>query len=194
MRHLKLFEEFTENKPIIIDAKMTELKELIDSVDDGLLYEWENKNDHEVIINFNFNNDSIKYELKLDEMYIIKIVNEEIDFQENIESVDEGLDIIEKDIHDILGISEAKRGRPKSGRKVPGKYLTKNRKLMKKEIEEFQGKDTYKKDWDADYKSGKGGQGKRHETKKSAAHPNPVISLGLTPNSSQKSFALSLNH
>lgn len=174
MRHLKLFEEFTENKPSIIDAKMTELKELIDSVDDGLLYEWENKNDHEVIINFNFNNDSIKYELKLDEMYIIKIVNEEIDFQENIESVDEGLDIIEKDIHDILGISEAKRGRPKSGRtksgrKVPGKYLTKNRKLMKKEIEEFSGKDVYKKDWDADYKSGKGGKGKRHETKKSAA-------------------------
>ena len=73
----------------------------------------------------------------------------------------------------ILGVSEAKRGRPKSGRtksgrKVPGKYLTKNRKLMKKEIEEFQGKDTYKKDWDADYKSGKGGKGKRHETKKSA--------------------------
>ena len=37
MRHLKLFEEFTENKTSIIDAKMTELKELIDSVDDDLL-------------------------------------------------------------------------------------------------------------------------------------------------------------
>lgn len=112
MRHLKLFEEFTENKTSIIDAKMTELKELIDSVDDGLLYEWENKNDHEVVINFNFSDDSIKYELKLDEMYITKVVNEEIDFQENIKSVDEGLDIIEKDIHDILGISEAKRLKP----------------------------------------------------------------------------------
>jgi len=30
---------------------------------------------------------------------------------------------------------------------------------MKKEIEEFQGKDTYKKDWNADYKSGKDGKG-----------------------------------
>lgn len=40
---------------------------------------------------------------------------------------------------------------------------------MKKEIEEFSGKKTYKSEWDADYKSGKGGQGKRHETKKSAA-------------------------
>lgn len=40
---------------------------------------------------------------------------------------------------------------------------------MRKEIEEFKGKDTYKKDWDADYKSGKGGEGKRVKTKKSAA-------------------------
>ena len=40
---------------------------------------------------------------------------------------------------------------------------------MKKEIEEFRGTDKYKKDWDADYKSGKGGKGKRVETKTSAA-------------------------
>ena len=40
---------------------------------------------------------------------------------------------------------------------------------MKKEIDEFRGKDKYKKDWDADYKSGKGGEGERHDTKKSAA-------------------------
>lgn len=173
MKWIKLFEEFKEVS--IIDAKMGELKDLIDSVGDNtLLYEWENKNDHEVIINFNFNDDVIKYELKLDEMSVIKVINGEMYFQEVIESIDEGLDIVEEDIYNILGISEARRGRPKSGRtksgrKVPGKYLTKNRKLMKKEIEEFQGKDTYKKDWDADYKSGKGGQGKRHETKKSAA-------------------------
>ena len=39
---------------------------------------------------------------------------------------------------------------------------------MKKEIDEFRGKDKYKKDWDADYKSGKGGKGERNDTKKSA--------------------------
>jgi hypothetical protein len=168
--------EFVENSDNIIDIKMTELKELIDSVSEGhnLLYEWKNKDNHEIIINFNWDDLSIRYEFNVDDMFISKIANEKIDFQKSIDSIDEALDIIEKDIHNIIGISEAKRGRPKSGRtksgrKVPGKYLTKNRRLMKKEIEEFQGKDTYKKDWDADYKSGKGGKGKRHETKKSAA-------------------------
>ena len=40
---------------------------------------------------------------------------------------------------------------------------------MKKEIDKFRGKKEYKKDWDADYTSGKGGEGKRVKTKKSAA-------------------------
>ena len=40
---------------------------------------------------------------------------------------------------------------------------------MKKEIDRFVGKKEYKKDWDADYNSGKGGEGKRVKTKKSAA-------------------------
>ena len=40
---------------------------------------------------------------------------------------------------------------------------------MKKEIDKYAGKDEYKKDWDADYKSSKGGEGKRYKTKKSSA-------------------------
>jgi hypothetical protein len=55
------------------------------------------------------------------------------------------------------------------GKKIPGKYLTKNPSAMKKEIDKYRGKKEYKKDWDADYKSGKGGKGKRVKTKKSAA-------------------------
>lgn len=55
------------------------------------------------------------------------------------------------------------------GKKIPGKYLTKNPGKMKKEIDRFRGKREYKKDWDADYTSGKGGEGKRVKTKKSAA-------------------------
>lgn len=57
----------------------------------------------------------------------------------------------------------------KKGKSVPKKYLTKNKKAMKKEIDEFRGKDNYKTEWDADYKSAKGGKGKRHKTKKSTA-------------------------
>lgn len=55
------------------------------------------------------------------------------------------------------------------GRKIPGKYLTKNPGKMKKEIHQFRGKKEYKKDWDADYVSGKGGVEERVKTKKSAA-------------------------
>lgn len=49
-----------------------------------------------------------------------------------------------------------------SGLKEKGKYGSKE--AMKREIKKFQGTDTYKKDWDADYKDGK-----RIKTKKSAA-------------------------
>lgn len=177
MRHLKLFEEFVEKfDNDVIDAKMTELRELVDGFSDGqnLIYEWENKDDHQILINFTSDELSVRYEFDIDSMVVTKVIDDEVIFSDNVESIDEGLDIIEKDIHNILGVSEAKRGRPKaertkSGRKVPGKYLTKNKKAMKKEIEEFQGSSNYKTEWDADYKSGKGGSGSRYKTKKSAA-------------------------
>jgi hypothetical protein len=152
-----------------------DLKELIDSFTEGhtILYEWQNKDNHQVVINFSYDDISSKYEIDFDNGLIVKVVNSEV---ENIsfDTTEEALDIVEKEIHSVLSISESRKGRPKSdktttGQKVPGKYLTKNKKLMKKEIEEFQGKDSYKKDWDADYKSGKGGKGKRWETKKSDA-------------------------
>jgi len=63
----------------------------------------------------------------------------------------------------------AKSERSASGKKVPAKYLTKNKSAMKKEIDKYSGKDVYKSQWDADYKSGKGGIGKRYKTKESAA-------------------------
>lgn len=69
----------------------------------------------------------------------------------------------------LKSFNEKKGERTEKGNFVPNKYLTKDKKLMKKEIDEFRGKDKYKKDWDADYKSGKGGKGERHDTKKSAA-------------------------
>lgn len=283
-----LKEEFIENSHSVIDAKMEELNDLISNLSDGnnIMYQWESKENNELVINFLFNDLSIRYELNIKNLEVNKVVGDEIDFTESVDSIDEALDIVEKDIHNILGISEsykgqydssikesdvspivdrikkisemsivdneadienlidslemslmsydevvvesvidltlfnypdisedkisdkivslgdeimsrygtepiqvirafedlfeelskfyvmekrAKSGKTKSGRKVPGKYLTKNRKLMTKEIDEFQGKDDYKKNWDADYKSGQGGKGKRWETKKSAS-------------------------
>jgi hypothetical protein len=167
--------EFVNNPDSLIDAKMQELKDLVDSVSDGqnMIYEWENKKDHQLSVSFSTGELSVKYEFDIDDLYITKTAGDVIDFQTNVESMDEGLDMIEKDIQGILGISESRKGRPKAqrykGRKIPGKYLTKNPSQMKKEIDTFRGKKEYKKDWDADYKSGKGGEGKRVKTKKSAA-------------------------
>lgn len=170
MRIIKLFREFIENHDNVIDAKMQELKDLIDGMsDDSLIYEWENKSDHEIVINFTRGDLSIRYEFDIDQMSIAKFAGDSPDFQANVESIDEGLDMIEKDILGILGISERVKAQRYKGRKIPGKYLTKNPGKMKKEIDTFRGKKEYKKDWDADYSSGKGGQGKRVKTKKSAA-------------------------
>jgi hypothetical protein len=61
-------------------------------------------------------------------------------------------------------------GKKYKGRHIPKKYLTGPQPgKMKKEIDKFRGKKEYKKDWDADYNSGKGGVGKRVKTKKSKA-------------------------
>ena len=285
--------EFVENSDSIVDVKMKELKDLIDGMSDGqnMIYEWENKQDHQLSVSFSTGELSIKYEFDIDDLMITKTAGDTIDFQTKVESIDEGLDMIEKDIQSILGVSESseysssinesevesvikrilnfskidvmnntsdKEGiiegmeealsmfdketidlvidtilfgeddkswkewiikevirvgdkimskygtepkqvlnaydeafnylrrnfdweedeeiveeRVKSqrykGRKIPGKYLTKNPGKMKKEIDTFIGKKEYKKDWDADYTSGKGGEGKRVKTKKSAA-------------------------
>jgi hypothetical protein len=67
-------------------------------------------------------------------------------------------------------IEERVKSQRYKGRKIPGKYLAGPQPgKMKKEIDKFRGKKEYKKDWDADYNSGKGGVGKRVKTKKSKA-------------------------
>lgn len=98
--------EFVESSSNIIDDKMSEIKELINNVSNGnnFIYEWENKNDHSLLITFGMNNINVRYEFDIDELFISKIVNEMVDFSENVGSISEGLDLIEKDIHHILDI------------------------------------------------------------------------------------------
>ena len=100
--------EFVENDSII-DVKMQELKDLVEGISDGqnFIYEWENKNDHQLLVNFSTGELSIRYEFDIDDLIITKVVGETVDFTENVESIDEGLDMIEKDIQMILGISES---------------------------------------------------------------------------------------
>jgi len=134
-----------------------------------LMYHWENKNDEAIVITFQFNGVALKYDFDVDEGVLTKTSDDEIEFEEMVESEEEGLEMIEKDIQMMLGISERVKAQRYKGKKIPGKYLTKNPSKMKKEIDTYRGKKEYKKDWDADYKSGKGGVGKRVKTKKSAA-------------------------
>jgi hypothetical protein len=151
--------EFVESESYI-DAKMSELKDLVNNATDGnnIIYEWENKDDHELIVTFSTGELSIRYDFDIDDLHVTKTAGSNVDFQTSVESIEEGLDIIEKDIQSILGIAEA--------RKIPKKYLTHKPKAMKKEIETFRGKKEYKKDWEADYDKR---SNKRIKTKKSAA-------------------------
>jgi hypothetical protein len=169
--------EFVESDGYI-DARMQELKDLLDGIstdENSILYEWENEDDHHLTVSFSVGELSVRYDFDIDDLHLTKAAGESIDFQAPVESIEEGIEMIEQDIKSILDIEEsilfearAKAQRYK-GRKIPGKYLTKNPGKMKKEIDRFVGKKEYKKDWDADYTSGKGGEGKRVKTKKSAA-------------------------
>ena len=151
--------EFVESTGLI-DAKMQELKDLIDGMSDGqnLIYEWENKDDHQLLVNFTTGDLSLRYEFDIDDLHVTKIAGDTVDYKKDVESMEEGLDLIEKDIQSILGIDEK--------RKIPKKYLTHKPKAMEKEIETFRGKKEYKKDWEADIDKR---SNKRIKTKKSAA-------------------------
>ncbi len=92
-----------------IGSKMQELKDLVDGVSNGqnFIYEWESKNDHQLLVNFSTVELSIRYEFDIDDLILTKVVGEKVDFTDKVESIEEGLDMIEKDIQLILGVSES---------------------------------------------------------------------------------------
>lgn len=95
-------------------------------------------------------------EINLNDYDVVNVEDEYLNFPESL--LDEG---------------KAKASKTKSGRKVPGKYLTKDKAAMKKEIErvsKLKSDDpaAYSK-WEADYKARNTKSGKPHKTKKSAA-------------------------
>jgi hypothetical protein len=183
MKYLKIFEEFVG--PIDLEYVNTKMDELSDLVSEysGISFEYniesnrENENLQGILKVNLIATDTIaqiSWELDLDSPHlIVKEIGDSDELEEiynsHLSSVEEGLDVIEKHIYDIFEISERVKAQRYKGKKIPGKYLTKNPSKMKKEIDTYRGKKEYKKDWDADYSSGKGGKGKRVKTKKSAA-------------------------
>lgn len=111
--------EFVESEGYI-NSKMSELKDLVDSATDGnnIIYEWENKEDHELVVTFSTGDISIKYDFDIDDLYIVKTAGDNIDFQTNVNSIEAGIEIIEKDIQSILGISESYVGEWSSSIKI----------------------------------------------------------------------------
>jgi endo-1,4-beta-D-glucanase Y len=98
--------EFIENSDNIIDIKMQEIRTLINGVSDGqnIVYEWENKEDHQLMVNFTKDELSIRYEFDIDDLIVTKIVGDTVDFTNNVQSISDGLSTIEKDIHMVLSI------------------------------------------------------------------------------------------
>jgi hypothetical protein len=87
---------------------MEKLKKILDDITgNNIIYTWENNNDKELIVTFSTDELSVKYQFDIDDLMVTKTAGDTIDFDTKVESIDEGLDMIEKDIQSILGISES---------------------------------------------------------------------------------------
>ena len=124
-----------------------------------------------MVLDFVWEDVAVKYDLDVDDLFVEKTFGGKVDFKKKVDTLEDAMILIEDDLKVIMPgtVDERVKSQRYKGHKIPGKYLTKNPGKMKKEIDTFRDKKVYKKDWDADYKSGKGGVGKRVKTKKSSA-------------------------
>jgi hypothetical protein len=94
-----------------INAKMQELSDLLKNSTNGsdLMYQWEGDNDNELIVNFVIDDNPIRFEFEIDDLFMMKIVGNKIDFSKKVSSVDEGLSMIEKEIQQLIGVMEDRK-------------------------------------------------------------------------------------
>ena len=75
-KYTEFIREFFDGGENILNVKMQELKELVDSVGgQAFMYEWENKNDHELFVNFTSNELVLRYEFDIDDLMLKKIAS-----------------------------------------------------------------------------------------------------------------------
>jgi hypothetical protein len=109
---VKRFKQFVNenvnNPDSYLDSKMQEIKDMIAGIDSStsLIYDWENKNDHELYVNFSKDELTIRYEFDIDDLKLTKIAGGVTDFQTAVDSIDAGINMIESDINSILGVNE----------------------------------------------------------------------------------------
>jgi len=182
MKHLKLFEEFIDFNLDWVSAKMNELSDLVSDFSNiEFKYHIEKVKDNEdlqglLVIELTATDANITLIWTID-LDSPSITIEEIEGDEHekiydskLESIEQALDLVEKNIQDLFDFNERVKAQRYKGKKIPGKYLAgPHPGKMKKEIDKYRGKSEYKKEWDADYTTGKGGKGKRVKTKKSSA-------------------------
>ena len=61
-KYIEFIKEFVESEDDVIGTKMQELKDLVDGISHGenLIYEWENKEDHQLYVNFSVGELSVR--------------------------------------------------------------------------------------------------------------------------------------
>ena len=133
MKHIKKFNSFKINELksndiniSYITSKMEELKDIVSTQSENLLeYSFDSKIDifdeddvnletsiesesEDILkINLYLTEEEIIYEIDLENLKLTKIENEEeVQYEHNLLDIDEGLDIIEKEIYQYLGVSE----------------------------------------------------------------------------------------
>lgn len=119
--------EFVE-EPINVEYISARMEELVDICEDLNMFEWhiDNKSeDSEGQLNITFIVGEIHYEefvtftLNLDDLNLTKVIGEdEVEYSEKVVSVEEGLDIIEKEIYKYLGVSESFEDNELTGKRI----------------------------------------------------------------------------
>ena len=98
-----------------VNGKMDELKDIIMDNGEDFQFEWsiDEKSGSGVEsqgqLNITLTSSIItKFEFDLDSLKLEKLIDDEVEFSEVVDSIDEGLDIIEKEIYHYIGVSENK--------------------------------------------------------------------------------------
>jgi hypothetical protein len=177
MKRIKLFREFNEFNGDehagmgYISSRLDEIRDIISNIkgEGGeIVYSWKKKSDVGVVVTVVRGDMAKTFDYDVDQG-IIKKVSNGVEEVVEVDNVEDGLETIEDGLNEIIGdqalIERVKSERYK-GKKIPGKYLTRKKGAMKKEIDTFRGKKEYKAEWEADMDKR---SGKRIKTKKSAA-------------------------
>lgn len=133
-RYIKMFEEFVVFNTELIHSKMSELQDIL-PMNVSFKYDLQTKNGQGVLLvhlEMLESRDTYDWSIDLDDPKIELSVNGDLNYSERVSDLDEILDVLEKEMYEICGITERVKSQRYKGRKIPGKYLTKNPDKMKK--------------------------------------------------------------